>query len=96
MTRGSARFKNSAELTFLSFKRDKQGQIELGVGEWDERVAWSKSRSEKVFPRGQPVLMRTCMRDQDEGGPKFRILREGEKLDQILVNQHFVLIDLWK
>lgn len=36
------------------------------------------------------------MLDQDEGGPKFRILREGEKLDQIFVNQHFVLIDLWK
>ena len=36
------------------------------------------------------------MLDQDEGGPKFRILREGEKLNQILVNQHFVLIDLWK
>jgi len=36
------------------------------------------------------------MLDQDEGGPKFRILREGEKLNQILVNQLFVLTDLWK
>ena len=40
--------------------------------------------------------MRNCTLDQDEGGTKFRVLGEGEKLNQMLVKQHFVLIDLWK
>lgn len=40
--------------------------------------------------------MRNCTLDEDEGGSKFRVLGEEEKLNQMLVNQHFVLIDLWK
>ena len=34
------------------------------------------------------------MLDRDEGESKFRSLREGAKLNQISVNQHFVLTDL--
>lgn len=36
------------------------------------------------------------MLDRDEGGSKFRSLREGAKLNQISVNQHSVPIDLLK
>lgn len=67
----------------------------LGVGKWDERVAGSERGSENVFPRGQPVLVGSCMLAQEESGPKFRALR-GEKLNQSLINQHFVLIDSWE
>lgn len=31
-----------------------------------------------------------------EGGPKFRYLRAGEKLNQSLTNKHFVLIGQWR
>lgn len=32
---------------------------------------------------------------QGEGGPKFRNLKGGEKLNQSLVDKHFVTIDQW-
>lgn len=36
-----------------------------------------------------------CTLNRDVGGPNFRALR-GVKLNQMLVNQQFVLIDQWE
>lgn len=41
----------------------------------------------------EKLLKRGCMLPEAEGGSKFRDLRKGEKLNQLLINIHFVLID---
>lgn len=60
-----------------------------------------ESRSENIVPWGQPnfrigLLKLGCVLAQAEGGPKFRDVGEGEKLNQSVLNKHFVLIDQWR
>ena len=68
-----------------AFYREKQGCKEPSVGTWDERMAGSNSRSQKVSPKAQLILGRI------QRGAKLRHLGKGEK-DMIKVTSILYLL----
>ena len=66
------------------------------MGKRDKRLAWYNSRSKNVLPRGHSSLKKGNMVAKAENDPKLWVLEEGHKLNQSLVNNHFVLTGQWR